>query len=449
LARAAQIAPHLTATELDGLTDGQLDTTPASLVCCPETLPEVSEGVFVNRPRDTLRIGDQRYLDPEDVSVRVDDGLAKPRLEFRLGADGRPLARIDTPVWDGPGFRSHRFEFDTSPDFTSPNLWRCPTLDPKVDGENLGDDRDVSHYAMRTRDRNPRAGQSLTVSFPFPAAAMCLPDARSEIGFQHIELLAAALASEGTVASTVDAVFRYAQAKYAHANDTAFRPPVEVIRASMGGCGHVNFLAGLLLELNGIRCRGVAGFDPALRQAYPGAGHTAIELLDPATDRWEYFDPYLDVRLPGRAASDMPRDPEASSIPLAKIDPQFHHLGNFIDLGRIFRYRIYLDLLRRLPNASMLQLEGREDSYGRDWRLFRPGRSNRAPPPFRRAIHARARFVYSEQAISQWRLKLEQAPVASPWAYATISPWKVNQAIKKLRRRARKFVSRRRLSLGP
>jgi hypothetical protein len=137
----------------------------------------------------------------------------------------------------------------------------------------------------------------------------------------------------------------------------------------------------------------------------------------------KYFDPYLDVRLPGRAASDMPHDPEASNIRLAKIDRQFRHLGDYIDVGRIFRYRVYLDLLGRLPSTRMLQLEGREDWYGRHWRLLRPSQRARTLPPFRRTIHARARFIYSEQAISQWIVKSKRAPIASPWAYSTISPW--------------------------
>ncbi|WP_347337660.1 transglutaminase-like domain-containing protein [Bradyrhizobium mercantei] len=273
---------------------------------------------------------------------------------------------------------------------------------------------------MQTRERNQHSGLSPAVSFPFPAAAMCLPDRRSEIGVRHIEMLAAALGSEGTAAGTIDAVFRYAQAKFAWANDTVFRPPVEVLRSSMGGCGHVNFLAALLLELNGIRCRGVAGFDPALREAYPGAGHTAIELLDPASDRWEYFDPYLDIRLPGRAASQLPDDPEALGIRLAEISPEFRGLGDYIDLGRIFRYRIYLDPLERLPQATMLQLNGQEDFYGRHWRLSGPSRKAGPCPSSRRAIHARARFIYSEQPISTSYLTTTQAPVASPWAYATI-----------------------------
>jgi hypothetical protein len=245
LARAARIAPDLRRTELDRLTDTELDTTPAWFVYCPHTHPEVSEAVFVNRPSDRPRIDDERYLDWTNVPVRVDDGLAKPRLEFRFGADGRPLASIDTPPWDGPGIRSHHFEFDTAPDFTSLNLWRCPTLDTRVNGHNLCDDRDLAHYVMRTRERNPHSGLSPTVSFPFPVAAMCLPDARSEIGFQHIEMLAAALGSEGTVTDTIDAVFRYVHARFAQANDTTFRPPIEVLRAGLGGCGHVNFLAAL------------------------------------------------------------------------------------------------------------------------------------------------------------------------------------------------------------
>ncbi|MGF6309958.1 hypothetical protein ABIB82_007310 [Bradyrhizobium sp. i1.8.4] len=101
LARAIQIAPHLTRMELNQLTDEELDTTPAWLLHRPLRHPKVPRRVFANRPRDTSRIGDKRYIDSGSASVRVDDRLARPRLAFRLGDGGRPLASIDTPAWDG------------------------------------------------------------------------------------------------------------------------------------------------------------------------------------------------------------------------------------------------------------------------------------------------------------------------------------------------------------
>ncbi|HBZ72520.1 MAG TPA: hypothetical protein DEP35_23400, partial [Deltaproteobacteria bacterium] len=200
------------------------------------------------------------------------------------------------------------------------------------------------------------------------------------------------------------------------------RPPLDVLRAGMGGCGHINLLMGLLLELNGIRCRGVAGFDPLLREIYPGAGHTAIEYENPQTGRWEYLDAYLDVHLRGRSARDLPNDAEACSIRIAEVGKEFdrNRYGLMIDLGRIFRYRIYFDFAERLPKASMMQLADREDEFGRGWRLICPRKSEKLASAFApaRTIYVRSRYIVAEKGMSNGYIHpiLTAAPVASPWA---------------------------------
>ena len=167
---------------------------------------------------------------------------------------------------------------------------------------------------------------------------MCLPPRREDIGYNHLEAVARALGNGLDPQNVVQEIY-HVHLNFAWGRDAVFRPPLDVLRAGIGGCGHINILMGLLLELNGIRCRGVAGFDPVLREIYPGAGHSSIEFLNAASNKWEYLDAYLDVHLKGRAACDLPDDPNFSrNIIIADVGSEFDHMryGAHINIARIF-----------------------------------------------------------------------------------------------------------------
>src|SRR5262249_18336439 len=139
-----------------------------------------------------------------------------------------------------------------------------------LDKENLYSKEELSYYALTTTLREPKLGPSL--HFPFSANAMGLPRKREEISFETLIDLVAALGKGLSPLETVHTIFNYVQMNFAWSRDSIFRPPLDVLRSGMGGCGHINLLLGLLLELNGVRSRAVSGFDPSLREIYPGAG---------------------------------------------------------------------------------------------------------------------------------------------------------------------------------
>jgi transglutaminase-like putative cysteine protease len=415
LNRARRLAPHLDARDLENLSSSESDTTPMAL--------RVNPAIPLNKPSPAFsgELGshpansdDIDLIDWRGRPMPVDESLPKLKLHLEGDANGRPTAWVD-PVETQQGLiASYYFEFDTYADFKSPNYWRYPALLPVIEGENLSSKEGFSYYAFTTTLREPKLGPR--VHFPFRANVMGLPRKREEIDFETLMDLAASLGERSTPFETVQNIFNYVRIHFAWSCDTVIRPPLEVLRSGMGGCGHINLLMGLLLELNGIRSRVVSGFDPLLREIYPGAGHTAIEFLNPVTNQWEYLDGYFGVYLPGRAAQDLPSDPIARRLHIADVETKFDHskYGSEIDLGRIFRYRYYSDPACRLSPATMLQLAGRESSYGRNWGLISMERTPDRPGwQWNGTVYARVRYVLSTAAVSNSHPVSDDLPTAS------------------------------------
>jgi hypothetical protein len=421
--QARRFWPQLTSQDLDCLADSEIDMTPRPLNPCLADLPRWPTQPFARRHDGPETWTRNPYLDSTNNPLVIDPCLAPPRLLLDAADGCRPLLKV-APVHEPRGLMaSYAFEFDTKSTFDSPNFWRYPPLMPYVEGTNLPDRRGLSFFALTTTLRSREIGRQPYVRFPFNPASMCLPHDSERIGFEDLQRVALTLGHGLSRMDLIKAIYRYVQLAITWANDTVFRPPLDVLRGGLGGCGHVNALVGLLLELNGVRCRGVAGFDPLLRTIYPGAGHAAIEFVNPGTGRWEYLDAFLDLWLEGRAACDLPADPQARSLRIMNIDSDYDHdrYGRTINLARIFKYRIYFDVAGRLPMTSMLHLTGKESRYGARWPLLTPAVR---PDVIRtlitstRTIYVRARYVLSGSPMSIAHVDPQHpaAVVASPWS---------------------------------
>jgi transglutaminase-like putative cysteine protease len=412
---SAYLSPQGEIGVSSNLSSSESDTSPITLRVSPAILFNAPSSAFSgehgSHPANSDDIG---LVDSRGRPISTDESLPKLKLHLEVGADGRPTVWVDAVETQQGLIANYYFEFDTYADFKSPNYWRYPALLPVVEGENLSSKEGLSYYAFTTTLREPKLGPR--VHFPFRANVMGLPRKREEISFETLMDLAASLGECSTPFETVQNIFNYVRIYFAWSCDTVLRPPLEVLRSGMGGCGHINLLMGLLLELNGIRSRVVSGFDPLLREIYPGAGHTAIEFLNPMTDQWEYLDGYFGVYLPGRAAQDLPSDPIARKLHVADVETKFDRskYGSKIDLGRIFRYRYYSDLACRLSPATMLQLARRESSYGRNCGLVSIEKTPHRPGwPWSGIIYARVRYVLSTVAISNSLPASDHLPTAS------------------------------------
>jgi hypothetical protein len=160
------------------------------------------------------------------------------------------------------------------------------------------------------------------------------------------------------------------------------------------------------------------------------AWHAAIEVLN--EKKWEYMDPYLDNYVPGVGTTDFSHHPIGNTL-IARVDRTKFPSAQFEDLtlANLFRYRMYSDAAGRLPPATMLQLAGAEDRYGRDWepRKITPDEQldiDRDLPKDVQ-IHVRARYIVAACAVSQGFSCTDRAARASQWAQAsfTIDPRKL------------------------
>ena len=153
------------------------------------------------------------------------------------------------------------------------------------------------------------------------------------------------------------------------------RTPLDVFRSGVAECSAVNNLIGAMLEMNGLRYRLVAGFNPKFRVSYPLGGHSAIEVFDSASESWSYVDSYLDILLPGVSTEALARMQDDSAQPFLSPPRQQDASAQMrerpLRIGEVFKYRNYGDQLGRLPMISMLRLRAghSERDYGLDWDL--------------------------------------------------------------------------------
>jgi transglutaminase-like putative cysteine protease len=422
--RARVLDSNLDQQDVELLSDEELESSPAIL--------RDYEKAFAREPSSqfTPKVVDPAYPGFTYRHVAISTSFSAPNIEVDLSDPMFPVVRV--PEVKGPDGNPafYFFEFDTTPTFDSPNSWRYPALQVSTDQagfQNLTGRAGLALDVLRPAQRDEFA-LSNEVRFPFRATAMRLPDRWSELTYDELERHALGLGYGLSPRDMISEIYRYVRHTYVWGNDTLTRPPLDTFRAGVGECQAINSLMGTMLELNGLRSRIVAGFNPKFRIVSPEGGHSAIEVFDPQTGVWSYVDSYFDLMLLGVSAEHL-ADGKASAanigiIEVARADHQVR-FGDWITLGKLFKYRVYADTIVRLPNISMLNLRAGpgETEYGLSWTL-----NIAAPRPLeelfaaRKTIYVRARYLVGGSRQMQPLGKSRPArndteyPVASPWS---------------------------------
>jgi hypothetical protein len=392
--------PELTDAEVAMLDDGHLkiDSFAATPVVAPIPRGPGSRWMSSRLAGD----GDQsRYVGLDQKSAVVDGSLPAPRIDVAWEG-GEPSFAMPKQYRDGVE-ALYYWEVDTSPAFASPNLWRMPVLMPafwaipKARQQNLTG-RSGMPFALLHSQRRDDDGHANVLTFPFRPSAMCLPTDWHALDFEamrrHARALTYGLGEEAAIAE----VFRYVRQTYPWANDSIVRQPLDTFRAGLGACGAVNDFMGCLLELSGIRYRGVAGYHPAVKalRGFDGSGHSAIEVW--SEQKWSYLDAYLDIYTPGVSSKDLASGDPHGSIPVRSIvEERRASTGpQMLAAGDLFKVRLYYDKRNRLPLASMFELQGMESSYGSDWQLdTAPAYRPEELFPEEITIHVRGRYMFA------------------------------------------------------
>jgi hypothetical protein len=444
-ARALVLDPHLDRRDVSLLSDEELNSSPVPLHAIDKafsrdpTLGLVQSPASLSSSAPRYKYWVRRDESLSEVSLRevaVDPELQPPKIQIDVSDPSYPKVRV-AEVATADGTRPlYFFEFDTSESFDTPNFWRYPSLMPTnfspLAGlrleplQNLSSRSGLSFDIFRATQRNVR-GHDNEIRYPFRASAMRLPNDWGDLSFAELERHAFALGYGLSPHQVIEEIYRYGRHSYAWGDDTVVRTAVDVFRTGLGACGAVNNLIGTLLEMNGIRYRIVAGFNPKLRVIFPDGGHSAIEVLDPESYEWSYVDAYFDILLAGTSAATLASlQRGAAAIPAAWLQKPHHQaiFGKMISLGQLFKYRTYGDQHSRLPMISMLRLNSGagEREYGRGWTL------NVVEPQTvdvlfaeRRTIYVRARYITAEGHTIQ---PLGEPPqVLAPSHKVKASPW--------------------------
>jgi Transglutaminase-like superfamily len=413
-------SPHLSDVEIALLTDDELASLPVGAGTEPVRIDRQPRHPFDQWPPAVE--GHQIYLDVTMQPVATDRALPPPELMIDDPETLYPQARILPPLTETTGPRAFYFEFDSSPSFDSPNLWRYPPLRTYSTTENcmLTAAQPVLTFATTTGAAD---GSATACRFPFRVTAMQVPADRHQLTYANLQRQAVRLGYGLSREEAIAQTFAYVQHTFQWAHDTAYRSPLDTFRTGLGGCGHINGLFALLAEMNGIRTRCVAGFDPIARHTLAGSGHTAVEVFDETLHHWRYVDPFFGFRSASSSARDLVQNPEAMAFRLGEFNPPgLPGIGVAVSLARVFRVRRYFDIANRRIATSMFALAGREDDYGRDWPLIEP--PNAAEPSQSAAdpsmLHVRARYIVSDGLLSAGIARQSTAAVASPWTVATI-----------------------------
>jgi Transglutaminase-like superfamily len=311
-----------------------------------------------------------------------------------------------------PSIKIHNFEeglipyieIDACETFDSPSLLRTPPLATAQSGHNLSSNKGSKLFIPNTTQRDFK----LTNSYEFPIRLHSFflnLDARS-ISFSDYakmsELLTHGFQDQPLL--RLQEVYNYALHHVLWGDDRYMKSGYELFSAGVGGCGNVNNMVGEMLEMRGIRYRMVSGFNPIVRKAYPGGGHSAIEVL--IGDQWTYVDAFLDVVAHGYSADTLNQSDDYSGLHIFFIDNKTFPediYGKSMTLGRLFRYRMYSDLGGRSITHTMVNLGSGCDDYGRSWPLRRldPGDKVDFAKDLlpEREVFVRARYVKSAQPI--------------------------------------------------
>jgi hypothetical protein len=418
-AKIRLLFPELTDTDVASLDEAETSLVP--FVASPK--PASFERAIAPRAATPNVVAGQgpysRYFSAADTEVKIDATLPTPGLEI-AGADSLyPTARMTGAL---PSSQANfYFEFDTSSSFDSPNFWRSPALAPIAFPPDLTSRAGLAYNLFDTHVRSVE--NSPVMHFPFRVTAMALPMQWDSIGFETLAKFSQLLAYGLEEQAAKNEIYLVNRQRVVYSDETIKRNPLETFKAGVGECIHANELMGTMLEINGYRYRTVGGFNPTFRNAYPGGGHAAIEVLN--GKKWEYMDPYLDSYVPGVGIADFSHHPVGNTL-IARVDRTKFPSAQFEDLtfANLFRFRMYSDAAGRLPPATMLQLAGAEDQYGRDWELRKITPDERLDIdrdlPRHVQIHVRARYVVAACAVSRDACA-DPAARASPWAQASFA----------------------------
>jgi len=389
--------PELDADDIGLLKDSELDTTQMVLEYAESEYQPESENFDYRKPLPEPLGDDQAYLDDEGREIKVDPSLAAPEILIEIPPDDpwRPVVSVKPPDLTEVNYY---FEFDTRPTFDSNLSWSAPSLLADSGGVmNLISRRELRHYYVYQGKLRHEDGRDARLKFPFTAAAMRdIPV--DEIKMADFDRLALILGHHNSPEQTIREVFEFTRRVIKFGStDTYYRPVLDVYKSGFGGCGHANGFAGELLERNGIRYRTVSGFNPKARVLAPGGGHSAAEILLPAAGKeaaqWSYFDPYLDIYLPGVSIEDVVRQRQPAEH-IYTLNPFLPGRSGQVTLPDLFKMRRYLDQRARLPMAGMFQLFGREKVYGLEWPLTPAGpeaQENYWPEAV--TVYVRARYL--------------------------------------------------------
>ena len=332
-------------------------------------------------------------------------GNNTPAFEFELipFADSF-TARYDPSKYENKSdYVNFYFEVDNNPKFNSTLSVRYPSLTPNyVSGS--GDQYQFDVYNLSNVTLNLfHAGHKrmfLDGRFDLPFSTSVylarIPENRDMISLKELEQVSYLLSQRPTEIENHKQIFQFVKLNHVWGGDKRTRKPVESFVVKTVGCGHMNSVAGLLIELSGGRYRLVSGFDPYVRPFIPGGGHTAIEVYS-ETLGWGYLDTFLDIYAPEISAENIKGSKIADThIYTKKLEGKDY----IVNLERLFRFRIYGDQISRRALLPMTYLIGNEKQFGTKWKTTTINPSSLSDIKKEAVIYVRGRYVRSNCPIN-------------------------------------------------
>lgn len=340
------------------------------------------------------------YNYPHDAS----NDLEPFAFEIKQTADGF-TATYDPERYSNGRQANFYFEIDNSPTFDSPLVTRYPNLQQTYVTDNgveyewdIFNPEDVVLDLFRTSTREMFEPGVFSLPFSDQVYRASFPESRDDIGMPQMEQIAYLLSQRESDRANHTQIFNFVKLNQIWSGDTVSRKPLESFVAKAVSCGHMNGVAGLLVELAGDRYRIVGGFDPYVRPHIPGGGHSAVEVYSDETGEWSYLDSFLDVYLPGVSAAELHEDQAGDTVvyerPILGEDYA-------VTLRRLFEFRSYGDLLSRRALTPMTYLPNEEDTYGLNWSTDEIHEASLSSINDEATIYVRGRYVQSNCPLHQ------------------------------------------------